>query len=126
VSPRDIRIERPDGAAVVVLVGEHDAFSADRLRRELELLLADGIPIVVDLGEATFVDSVTVGVMLAARERAGKAGIPLELALPPSSGQHVRRLLQTTKLDTVFSIHDSRAEAIADAGGSAEPGAAGT
>jgi anti-sigma B factor antagonist len=126
VSPREIRVERTEGAAVVVLVGEHDAYSADRLQRELALLLADRTPIVVDLGEATFVDSATIGVLLAVREQAGANGIPLELALPPSAGQHVRRLLATTKLDTVFSIHDSRDEAIADAAVSRDPGEVGT
>jgi hypothetical protein len=39
----------------VTLVGEHDGFGAEALRRELDHQLESGPPIVVDLGEATFI-----------------------------------------------------------------------
>jgi anti-sigma B factor antagonist len=109
VTPREIRIERAEGVAVVVLVGEHDSFTADRLRRDIADLLGEGVPIVVDFAEATFVDSSTIGVLLGAREVGGR----LALALPPSGADHVIRLFRTTQLDTVFAIHPSRAAAIA-------------
>jgi anti-anti-sigma factor len=110
VAPDGIRIEEPDGAGVVALVGEHDAFGAERLRYELERLVAKGTPIVVDLSEATFIDSATVGVLLTAF-RSGSAG--LSLVLPSTEGGvHVRKLLHTTQLDAVFPIHESVAAAL--------------
>jgi anti-anti-sigma factor len=114
VPEHGLRVEQQEGAGVVTLVGEHDAFGSERLQRALEQLLALRTPIVVDLSEATFIDSVTVGVLLAAY-RAGKAsGVTVGLVLPPAPGAHyVRRLIETTRLDDVFPIHPSLADALA-------------
>ena len=107
-----IRVELPEGASVVTLVGEHDAFGAETLERELDRLLQSGRPIVVDLGEATFIDSSTVGVLLTAYRRVEAAGLTLGLVLSTGTGPYVRRLIETAKLDTVFPIHDSIAAAL--------------
>jgi anti-sigma B factor antagonist len=107
-----IRVELPEGASVVTLVGEHDAFGADTLERELDRLLESGRPIVIDLGEATFIDSSTVGVLLTAYRRVEAAGLTLGIVLSTSTGPYVRRLIETAKLDTVFPIHDSIAAAL--------------
>jgi anti-anti-sigma factor len=113
VTARDIiRVELPEGASVVTLVGEHDAFGAETLKRELDSLLESGRPIVVDLGEATFIDSATVGVLLTAYRRVEAEGLSLGLVLPMSAGRYVRQLIETAKLDTVFPIHDSIAAAL--------------
>jgi anti-sigma B factor antagonist len=113
VTGRDIiRVELPEGASVVTLVGEHDSFGAETLKRELDGLLESGRPIVIDLGEATFIDSSTVGVLLTAYRRVQAAGLSLGIVLPTSSGPYVRQLIQTAKLDTVFPIHDSIAAAL--------------
>jgi anti-sigma B factor antagonist len=113
VTGHDIRVELPDeGAGVVTLVGEHDAFGAESLERELDRLLESGRPIVIDLGEATFIDSSTVGVLLTAHRRIEAAGLSLGLVLSTSTGPYVRRLIETAKLDTVFPIHDSIASAL--------------
>jgi anti-anti-sigma factor len=110
----DLRVETQEGAGVVTLVGEHDAYGSDRLRRELEQLLAVGTPIVIDLSEATSIDSVTVGVLLAARRAGAASGVSLELVLPTTPGsEYVRRLIETTQLDAVFPIHASLAAALA-------------
>jgi anti-sigma B factor antagonist len=113
VPPDGIRIEEPEGAGVVALVGEHDAFGAERLREELARLLARRTPVVVDLSEATFIDSSTVGVLLTAFRQSAAAGLSLGLVLPSTSaGPHVRKLLHTTQLDDVFPIHESLAAAL--------------
>ena len=97
---------------MVTLVGEHDAFGAETLRRELDHLLDEGRAIVVDLGEATFIDSATVGVLLNTFRRGKDAGVELELVLPETSGYYVRRLIETTQLDTVFPIFESLDDAL--------------
>jgi anti-anti-sigma factor len=114
MSAHDLRVEQQEGAGVVTLVGEHGAYGSDRLQRELEHLLALGTPIVVDLSEATFIDSVTVGVLLGAYRAGAASGVSVGLVLPPSpSAQYVRQLIETTKLDAVFPIHPSLADALA-------------
>jgi anti-sigma B factor antagonist len=115
VTGHDIRIDSPEGACVVTLIGEHDAFGAEGLRRELDRLLDSGRPIVIDLGEATFIDSATVGVLLTAFRRIEASGLTLGLVLPTSAGPYVHRLIETTHLDTVFPIHDSLDAALAAA-----------
>jgi anti-sigma B factor antagonist len=110
---RDMRVERADGAAVVALIGEHDAFTAERLRHTLDELLDEPAAIVIDFSEATFVDSTTVAALLNARRRALDAGVALALAVPPSAGEHLRRLFDMTQLDAIFSIHASREAALA-------------
>jgi anti-sigma B factor antagonist len=102
-----LRIELPEGACVLTLIGEHDAFGAGALERELDQQVESGRPIVVDLGEATFIDSSTVGVLLSVYRRVQERGLAFELVLPSTAGPWVHRLIQTTKLDTVFEIYDS-------------------
>lgn len=108
----DTRVERPDGAAIVALLGEHDTFTAERLQRTLDALLDEPTSIVIDLGEATFIDSTTVSTLLNARRRAAEQGVEVTLAVPPFAGTWVRRLFETTHLDAVFSIHASRDAAL--------------
>jgi len=110
---RDMRVEWAGDAAVVALVGEHDAFTAERLQHTLDELLNQPASIVIDFGEATFVDSTTVTTLLNARRRANDSGVALALAVPPSSGAYLRRLFDTAQLDTIFSIHASREAALA-------------
>jgi anti-sigma B factor antagonist len=113
VPPYGIRVDEPDGAGVVTLFGEHDAFGAEGLRSELERLLAAGTPVVVDLSEATFIDSSTVSVLLSAFREGAEAGLSLDLVLPQApTAPHVRRLLELTRLDSVFPIHESLAAAL--------------
>ena len=55
---------------MVALVGEHDAYSAQRLENELGVLLDANQRVVIDLRDASFIDSTTLSVLLAARRRA--------------------------------------------------------
>jgi anti-sigma B factor antagonist len=115
-------VHRDDsGVAVLVLRGEHEAYGAPRLERELGALLDEGIPVVVDLSAATFVDSSTLLVFLRARKFAAERGLGFVLQMDDSTGRYVRRTFEITRLTSVFSISSSRADAVevARAGGSA-------
>ena len=50
-----IQIARDGDVAVVVLQGEHDLSTADRLRQAIERARDGSTPVVVDLTEATFI-----------------------------------------------------------------------
>ena len=58
--------ERKQGTLLVRISGELDHFSAQRIRRELDLLIADpGVKkLVMDLREMTFMESSGIGVIL--------------------------------------------------------------
>lgn len=93
------------GHAVVSVYGEVDLYTAPRLQAELATLVRDGISrLVVDLSGVEFCDSTGMNVLLSAMKRLRENGGSLELAAPRSA---VRRILQVTGLDTVFSVHDA-------------------
>jgi anti-sigma B factor antagonist len=92
--------------ALVRLSGEHEAFSADKLARNLSALIAEGVPVTVDLRQATFIDSTVVGVLIASHRRAAAAGLDFILLLGSETGWPVRRLLEVTGLDTELDIVD--------------------
>jgi anti-sigma B factor antagonist len=105
--------KRNPPAAVVALVGEHDAYSAGRLDNELAVLLDDGQRIVVDLRDASFIDSTTLGVLLGARERAESSALGFALVLPDQPYTQVHQILELTGLGRVFTIHAKLDEALA-------------
>lgn len=78
----------------------------DRFR---DLAAAAEGPVVLDLGQVTFLDSSGLGAVVAARKLLGPDRT-LELAgLNPA----VEKVMQLTRMNTVFPIHDTRDAALA-------------
>jgi anti-sigma B factor antagonist len=100
-------------AAVVALVGEHDAYSAERLNSELTALLEEGHRIVVDLREATFIDSTTLSVLLSARRRAEQSTLGFALLLPDRDYTQVHQILELTGLGPTFAVLGKLDDALA-------------
>jgi anti-sigma B factor antagonist len=93
------------GHAVVTASGELDLYTAPRLQTVLASLLRERVDrVVVDLSGIEFCDSTGMNVLLSAMKRLKEQGGTLELAAPRPA---VRRILQVTGLDTVFSVHDA-------------------
>ena len=107
--PTDPKIGR------VTLVGEHDAYSAARLEDELAVLRNSGLGVVVDLTEATFVDSQTLSVLLSARHDAEAARLGFVIALPRDGYTQVHRILEMTGLQTAFAVEPDVDAAVAAA-----------
>jgi anti-sigma B factor antagonist len=100
--------------AVVTVSGEIDLYTAPRLRGELASVLAvdHAVQVLVDMSGVGFCDSTGMNVLLAAMKRAGEQGGSLSLAgLRPA----VRKILQVTGLDSVFTVLDDTA-GVAEAG----------
>jgi anti-sigma B factor antagonist len=110
--PVGLRIEREEYAAVVVLEGEQESYQSTRLEPQLDALLREGVPIVVDLSEATFVDSTTIAVLLAAQGRAQRGGSGFVLEMDESTAVYARRIFEITGLEALFSIRGTRREAV--------------
>jgi anti-sigma B factor antagonist len=99
------------GTFVVALSGEVDLYTAPELNAELLPLIAAGPSrIVVDMTEATFVDSTAFGVLLGAAKRLRLFGGELVIVC---SNSNIRRILSITLLDRAFTIYDTLAEALA-------------
>jgi anti-anti-sigma factor len=104
--PQTISVNVEQDRAVVVLRGEHEAYTADKLAKQVGALLDEGLPIMIDLREAEFIDSTVVGVLIAARRRADERRLRLELLLGRETGWPVRRLLEITGLEDHLHVVD--------------------
>jgi anti-sigma B factor antagonist len=120
VQENRIAVVRGDGVAVVVVEGEHDVYTAPSLSEQLEALLEEGVPFVIDLTPATFVDSSVLRVVLEARRRADERGVGFAVALGQDDSSPVRRVLDITGLIPVLPVHSGREAAIEAARGGAE------
>jgi anti-sigma B factor antagonist len=90
------------------VTGEIDLYTAPRLHSELTSALAASTPVqlVVDMAGVEFCDSTGMNVLLAAQRRAREAGGDLSLASPRPA---IRKVLQVTGLESVFTVVDNPA-----------------
>lgn len=116
MAPIAVSLDRAEPAVgVVSLIGEHDAYSADRLASELGLLVDSALQVVVDLSEATFIDSQTLSVLLTARNRAQEKSLGFVLVLPDDDYTQVHRILDMTGLLSAFVTRPRPEGALAEA-----------
>ena len=105
MAPISVTLARRDPpAAVVALVGEHDAYSAERLENELTSLMDEGQQIVVDLRDTAFIDSTTLSVLLGARLHAEQSSLGFALLLSDRHYTQVHQILELTGLGSTFAI----------------------
>ncbi len=97
---------QPQGDRVIVSAsGEVDLYTAPLLQAELAAVVSGGHPVrvVVDMSGVEFCDSTGMNVLLSAMKRATERGGALDLANPRPA---VRKILQVTGLDAVFTVVD--------------------
>ena len=94
-----------DDHTIVTISGEIDLYTAPRLHSELSAVLADGMPprVVIDMSGVEFCDSTGMNVLLSGLRRVRERGGDLEIASPKPA---VRKILQVTGLDSVFTLVD--------------------
>ena len=93
-----------DDHTIVTISGEIDLYTAPRLHSELAAVLADGMParVVIDMSGVEFCDSTGMNVLLSAAPGT-RAGRRARDRLPQAA---VRKILQVTGLDSVFTLVD--------------------
>ena len=96
-----VRSVPEDGRTVVLVRGEVDIDTAPRLRDVLGAAVGGGLPVVLDLGGVTFMDSAGFGVLAAAQRQVTAAGTTMRLTRVPP---RVVGLLRLLGLDTVLTI----------------------
>ncbi len=89
-----------------MVLGHAMAAATDWLRE----LIANNPQVVLDLNELFFVDPSGIGALLSLYTSATSRGGKLRFARP---SRKIARLLETTKLTSVFPVHDSEEAAIA-------------
>jgi anti-sigma B factor antagonist len=95
---------RVPGTALVSLSGEHDLYGAPKLQEQLDSLIDDGFAIVIDLTDAIFLDSSTVGVLLRSQRFADSSGVDYAVVLGSTTGEPVRRMFEITGLSRILPI----------------------
>jgi anti-anti-sigma factor len=104
MSTQALSINVEQDRAVIALSGEHEAYTADKLARQISALLEEGVGVTVDLRHATFIDSTVVGVLIAAQRRATDAKLYFALQVGGETGWPVRRLLEVTGLGEQLDV----------------------
>jgi anti-anti-sigma factor len=104
-----------DGSVcVVTLSGRIDSTNAnDLMDRLTKLITAGEKSIVVDLGAVLYLTSAAFRALLVATDEAERNAARFVLC---SLGDHVRELFEMGGLLEVFTVHPSRAEAVAQLG----------
>jgi anti-sigma B factor antagonist len=108
-----IETERNHRVAIVLAVGEVDAFAAP----DLEAALADvrgEQRVLADLARVSFMDSTALGLIVRAARELGEAGATLRVVLPAGSA---RRIFEITALDRVLPVAETRADALVELSG---------
>ena len=106
-----------DSGCVVTVSGDADLYAAANVERELVRLVDEGKrSIVVDLTDATFIDSTMLRVLLNVSKRLRPGGGEL---LVVCHEHNIRKIFEITLLDRVFAIVDTRDEALAEFASSA-------
>jgi anti-sigma B factor antagonist len=98
------------GRCLIAVRGAIDLFAAPELKgRLLEALDAGTREVVLDLCNASFVDSTGLGVLLAARKRLAALGGRLIVVI---SQPRVDRVLEIAGLDAIFEVVPTREDAL--------------
>ncbi|MGI8945334.1 MAG: STAS domain-containing protein [Thermoleophilaceae bacterium] len=102
---------------IIELGGEIDLYTAPEFKERMVQLIDEGKrEIVVDLSQATFIDSTTLGVLVGGVKRLRPAGGSLALVC---NDPNITKIFEITGLDRVFSIHPAREAALASFGSAA-------
>jgi anti-sigma B factor antagonist len=97
---------------VIELGGEIDLYTAPEFKQRMSEIIEEGkTRIVVDLSQATFIDSTTLGVLVGGVKWLRPEGGSLALVC---TDENIVKIFEITGLDRVFPIHESRDEALAD------------
>ncbi|TAM84779.1 MAG: anti-sigma factor antagonist [Acidobacteria bacterium] len=106
-----IDAKQTDGVTVLALSGRVTlGDESNQLRSKIKELLSHGDKrLVLDLGKVSYIDSAGLGTLVAAYTSARNEGGEIRLA---SITKKFDELLNITKLVTIFSVHDSVADAL--------------
>ncbi len=103
---------REDGGVTIItvggdlVIGEAEA----NFKKTVTRLLEDGrVNLLIDLSSVGFLDSSGLGALVRALTNAQKEGGQTKLL---NAGPQIRKLLQMTKLDSVFEIHEDMEAAV--------------
>ena len=105
-----IEVRHEQGCAIVTVAGEIDISTVTPLRDRLFEVAASGAPLVVDLEQVSFIDSVGLATLVGAAKRAVAHGGTLQVACALAK---IRQLVRLTQLDRRIPLFHTVDEALA-------------
>ena len=99
-----VEVSSADDVSTIVVAGEVDVATCAELREVGEKEAAISARLRVDLSGVSFIDSSGIGALIAIRNAADGAGIPVVFVNPSAK---VLNVLQITRLTDVFTIEQS-------------------
>ena len=98
---------------IVHLTGDIDLEHAPQVRKTLLGAVEEGVWVLVDMAEVTYIDSSGIACLIEALQQARKSGSDLALvAVNPQA----LRVLELARLDTVFAIFTDLGHAVRQSG----------
>src|SRR5436305_14234656 len=97
-------VEKRDAAWILGLHCEHDLATRDTLTAQINATPAT-TNLVIDLTQASFLDTTIISIIYAARQRLHQAGHVLAAVVPPASP--VRHTIDLVALAAVIPIYDA-------------------
>ncbi len=101
------------GRSVVALEGEVDLETSPAVRTLLLEQVGTGRPVLVDMARVSYIDSSGIASLVEAFQLARKQGHEFGLVRVSAAAL---RVLQLARLETVFTIHETLAQALGDDG----------
>jgi len=113
ICPDFMNLETRDDGAVTILTVSGDLVIGDpetTFKKTVTRLLEEGrVHLLVDLTGVGFLDSSGLGALVRALTQSQKEGGQTKLL---GANEQIRKLLQMTKLDSVFELHDDMEAAV--------------
>jgi len=104
------QVEKSDGITVVDVEGQLIVGNRQELKQKVLEELEDGErKFVIDFANTGYIDSSGLGVLVSLSKKIREQGGELRLA---ALNEDLRTLFELTKLDTLFKIADTRAQAL--------------
>jgi anti-sigma B factor antagonist len=108
-----VEVRSQDNAIVILVRGEIDLATAAVLGESVDEALEFAVPpspVVVDMSGVDFIGSAGLALLVGYHTRCRERGTPMYLAAP---GPAVRRAVQVTALDGLFTVYDRLDQAMA-------------
>jgi len=110
VAPGHRIVHAGSGVIVVEIVGEHDLAERDTIQNLFLNLISANALLVVDLSEATFIDSSFLNVLVKAHRQAEAVGCRMRVQVGPSA--LIRKVLEVSDLVEYLDCVRDRDEAL--------------
>jgi anti-sigma B factor antagonist len=107
----ELIVERHGGVWSLRLRGEHDLTNAEVLDAEIEAVFAHGSSVIVDLTEATFIDSTVLRALFRGRELADENDSHALAIVCPADSRPVRRILDLVGVPSLIPVYESHEDA---------------